>query len=190
MLYRDALNGIYFFGGIYAAGVLGWSVAQVGLFGIVAVVTAALFAWLAGRCDARVGAKPVIAAAILALIAVLLAAAFISRDAVFGIATGPDSRLPDIAFYAVGAVIGGAGGALQAASRCMLVRQADPRRMTQGFGLYALAGKATAFIAPFSVAVATDLSGSQQMGITPLLVLFLFGLLLLLWVKPDGDLAP
>jgi hypothetical protein len=34
MFYRDALNGIYAFGGIYAAGVLGWSIVQIGVFGI------------------------------------------------------------------------------------------------------------------------------------------------------------
>ncbi|MEL6516282.1 MAG: MFS transporter, partial [Pseudomonadota bacterium] len=34
MFYRDALNGMYTFGGIYAAGVLGWSVVDVGIFGI------------------------------------------------------------------------------------------------------------------------------------------------------------
>ncbi len=189
MLYRDALNGIYFFGGLYAAGVLGWSVVDVGVFGILAVIAAAAAAWAGGRADARFGPKPVIAWSVVALIAVTLAVVFISRDAVLGIAVTPDSRLPDVAFYAAGAVIGAAGGALQAASRCMLVHQADPARMTQGFGLYAMAGKATAFVAPLSVAVVTDLSGSQQTGILPLLVLFTAGLILLVWVRPDGDAA-
>jgi UMF1 family MFS transporter len=187
MFYRDALNGIYFFGGIYAAGVLGWTVVDVGVFGILAVISAAIFAWLGGKCDARFGPKPVIALSIAVLIGVTIAAIFVSRDAVFGVPVDTASRLPDMVFYALGAVIGAAGGALQASSRCMLVFQADPTRMTQGFGLYALTGKATAFLAPFSVALATDLTGSQQMGITPLLGLFLFGLVLLVWVKPDGD---
>jgi len=187
MLYRDGLNGMYFFGGIYAAGVLGWSVTDVGVFGILAVIAAALCAWIGGQCDARLGPKPVIVAALVALIAVTLLAVTISREAVLGLPVVAGSRLPDIAFYIVGMGIGAAGGALQASSRCMMVRQADPGRMTQGFGLYALAGKATAFVAPFSVAVATDATGSQQMGILPLLGLFLAGLVLLVWVKPEGD---
>ncbi len=37
-------------------------------------------------------------------------------------------------------------------------------RMTEAFGLYALSGKATAFIAPLLIAVATAVSGSQQAG--------------------------
>ena len=36
MLYRDALNGLYAFGGVYAALVLNWEVAQIGAFGVVA----------------------------------------------------------------------------------------------------------------------------------------------------------
>jgi UMF1 family MFS transporter len=99
------------------------------------------------------------------------------------------SQLPDMVFLAIGATIGGAGGALQSASRTMMVRQADPDRMTEGFGLYALAGKATAFIAPLSVGAVTTLTGSQHWGVAPLIVLFAAGLILLLWVNPEGDRA-
>ena len=187
MFYRDALNGFYAFGGLFAAGVLGWSVTQVGVFGILAAVTGAIFAWLGGRADSRFGPRPVIAAGVLVLTAVAVGVVFISRQQVFGLPVEPDSRLPDIAFYVLGALIGAAGGALQSASRTMMVTQADPARMTEAFGLYALSGKATSFVAPLLIAVVTAASGSQQAGIMPLIVLFLIGLVLLIWVKPDGD---
>ncbi|MCT4685139.1 MAG: MFS transporter [Roseicyclus sp.] len=186
MFYRDALNGMYVFGGIYAAGVLGWSVVDVGIFGILAVLTGALFAWLGGKADSRYGPKPVIVVNVLLLTLVALGVVFVSRESVFGIPVGPDSSLPDIAFYVLGALIGAGGGSLQSASRTMMVRQADPARMTEGFGLYALAGKATSFIAPLSIGVVTQVTGSQQMGVTPLVALFAVGLVLLLWVDPDG----
>lgn len=189
MFYRDALNGIYTFGGIYAAGVLGWTVVDVGIFGILALVTGAAFAWLGGRADERFGPKRVIAVNVVVLTLVAVSLVFVSREGVFGIAVGPESSLPDIAFYVLGGIIGACGGALQSASRTMMVRQADPRRMTEAFGLYALAGKATSFIAPLSIGIATDLTGSQQAGISPLIALFLIGLVLLVWVKPDGDRA-
>ena len=76
---------------------------------------------------------------------------------------------------------------IQAASRIMMVRQADPSRMTEAFGLYALAGKATSFLAPLSIGFATWATGSQQLGVTPLIALFLLGLVLLAFVKPEGD---
>ncbi len=83
----------------------------------------------------------------------------------------------------------GGGGALQSASRTMMVRQANPPgRMTEAFGLYALAGKATSFIAPISIGVVTASTGSQQLGVIPLIVLFaLGGLVLLRWVHPNGQ---
>ncbi|RMA43455.1 MFS transporter [Rhodophyticola porphyridii] len=190
MFYRDGLNGMYVFGGIYAAGVLGWSVVDVGIFGILAVLTGALFAWLGGMADSRFGPKPVITLNVVVLTLVGIGIVFIARDSVFGIPVGPQSFLPDIAFYVLGAMIGAAGGALQSASRTMLVRQTEPDRMTEGFGLYALAGKATSFIAPLLIGVTTQISGSQQMGITPLIALFLLGLVLLVWVDPDGRQEP
>ena len=189
MFYRDALNGMYTFGGLYAAGVLGWSVVDTGIFGILAIITGALLAWLGGRADSAFGPKPVILLSVIALTLVAISVVFVSRQSLFGIAVEASSRLPDIAFYVLGAVIGAAGGTLQAASRSMMVRQADPERMTEAFGLYALAGKATSFLAPLLIAIVTAATGSQQAGIVPLIALFLIGLCLLWWVQPDGDRA-
>ncbi|MFC2966974.1 MFS transporter [Acidimangrovimonas pyrenivorans] len=189
MFYRDALNGIYVFGGIYASGVLGWSVVNVGIFGILAAITGAVFTWVGGHADARFGPKPVIIFCALVLTSVALAIIFVTRTSVFGIPVGPASHLPDIAFYVLGGIIGAVGGTIQSASRTMLVRQADPEKITESFGLYALAGKATSFIAPLSIGIATSLTGSQQLGISPLIFLFILGLVLLVWVKPDGDRA-
>jgi UMF1 family MFS transporter len=187
MFYRDALNGIYAFGGIYAAGVLGWSITQIGVFGIVAAVVGAMACWLGGRADSAYGPKPVIAAAILALIAVCLVIVTTDRTMLMGMPVAAGSTAPDIAFYLCGAAIGAAGGILQAASRTMLVRQANPARMTEGFGLYALSGKATAFLAPALVALTTQITESQRLGVMPLIGLFLIGLLLLAFVKADGE---
>jgi UMF1 family MFS transporter len=177
------------FGGVYAAGVLGWSVTEVGVFGTLAAVTGAIFCWLGGKADSRFGPKPVIVVCVLALALIALGVVHVGRDAVFGIPVAPDSRLPDIAFYILGAGIGAAGGTLQSASRTMLVRQAEPAKMTETFGLYALAGKFTSFLAPLSIGLVTDLTGSQQLGVSPLIGLFLIGLVLLVWVKPDGERA-
>jgi UMF1 family MFS transporter len=187
MFYRDALNGMYTFGGIYAAGVLGWAVTDVGVFGILAAITGAVFAWAGGRADSRYGPKPVILLSVLLLAAVCLGIVYVSRTEVFGMPVGPDSILPDIAFYVLGCLIGAGGGVLQSASRTMMVRQSDPDKMTESFGLYALSGKAMSWMAPLSIGITTQATGSQQLGIVPLIVLFLIGLVLLVFVKPDGE---
>ncbi|PSL19114.1 MFS transporter [Shimia abyssi] len=187
MFYRDALNGMYTFGGIYAFGVLGWSIMEVGIFGIVAALTGALFAWIGGKADKRYGPKPVIVICILTLLFTAILVVGLSRQSVFGIAVPEGSALPDILFYVAGGLIGAAGGALQSASRTMVVLQSNPDRMTEAFGLYALSGKATTFLAPALIALTSEVSGSQRMGITPLIALFLIGLILLIWVKPAGE---
>ncbi len=189
MLYRDGLAGAYALGAIFAAGVLDWSVVETGTFGILAVISGALFAWLGGRADQKFGPLPVIVACVTLLLLAVALSMTVSRENVLGLPVGATSQLPDMVFLGIGATIGGAGGALQSASRTMMVRQADPDRMTEGFGLYALSGKATAFIAPLSVGAVTAMTGSQHLGVAPLMVLFATGLLLLLWVKPEGDPA-
>jgi MFS transporter, UMF1 family len=189
MFYRDALNGMYTFGGIYAVGMLGWQTIDVGIFGILAAITGAFFAWIGGEADSRFGPKPVIVFCVAVLALVALGVVGVSRTSVFGMDVAADSRLPDIAFYVLGALIGAAGGALQSSSRTMMVRQADPDKMTEAFGLFALTGKATSFLAPLLIAIVTDISGSQRIGVVPLIALFLIGLVLLIWVKPQGEQA-
>ena len=180
MFYRDALNALYAFGGIYAAGVLGWSIIQIGIFGILANITGALGAWFGGRMDERFGPKAVVTATILILIACcVIVISTTPSEVLFMPLGGTTSSLPDIVFYVAGAMIGAAGGAVQAASRTLLVDQVEPERVTEAFGLYALSGKATSFIGPLAIAWATGFFDSQRLGVTPIVVLFIIGLVLL-----------
>jgi len=200
MFYRDALNGLYGFGGIYAGGVLRWEAVQLGLFGILAAFTGAIGAWLGGRLDDKFGPKKVITVSVIVLIIVCAMIVTTDRQTLLTFpieeASGPFAA-PDILFYICGALIGAAGGALQAASRTLMVDQAEGGDMTQAFGLYALSGKATSFIAPAMVAFFTGVVGkdmlglsdsaAQRLGISPLIGLFAIGLILLIWVKQHED---
>ncbi|CTQ48935.1 MFS transporter [Jannaschia donghaensis] len=187
MLYRDALAGLYTFGGIYAAGVLGWTTTDIGKFGILAALTGAAFAWAGGRMDRARGPKPVIVLCVVGLIATSVGVISITQTSVFFLPVPEGSILPDLAFYVMGALVGAAGGALQASSRTMLVRLVDPDHVTEGFGLFALAGKATAFLAPTLIGLVTYLFDSQRIGVLPVVALFTLGLILLVWVKPEGE---
>ena len=187
MFNRDALNGLYTFGGVYALGVLGWSITQVGIFGIVAAISGAVFCWISGRVDRQIGPMPVIIFCVLALTFVSVLIVTITPQSILFIPISAGSNLPDVTFFIAGAVIGAAGGALQASSRNMMTRQANPARMTEAFGLYALSGKATSFLAPALIAFTTQITGSQRLGVSPVVGLFIIGLVLLLWVKPRGD---
>ncbi len=186
MIYRDALNALYAFGGVYAAGVLGWSITQIGVFGIAGALAATLFSWLGGKMDSARGPKPVMVLSIWVLILVCLVIAGMTPQAVYGLPLAPG--MADKLFYLCGMAIGAAGGTLQSSSRTMMVFHTTPERATEGFGLYALSGKVTSFIAPAAIALATTISGSQRMGIAiPLILLFLLGMVLLTWVRPKGE---
>ena len=125
----------------------------------------------------------------LALTAVCAVVIGMTRERLFGIDLASGSRLPDALFFGCGLLIGGAGGALQAAARTMMVRHTTPERATEAFGLYALSGKATAFLAPLAIAAVTAATGSQRAGISPLIVMFLVSLALLAWVQAEGETA-
>ena len=71
--------------------------------------------------------------------------------------------------------------------------------MTEAFGLYALSGRATSFIGPLAIAFATAFFASealglstqdaQRLGVTPIIALFMIGLVLLPWVKSRDYVA-
>ena len=183
MLYRDGLNALYGFGGTYALLVLNWEVTQVGIFGILGAVTSAVVCWIAGKIDSARGPKPLIVTMILVLILVCGFMPGLTPGSVWGMESGLVTPI----FMICGAVIGGAGGVLQSASRTLMVRHAHPERAAEAFGLYALSGKATAFLGPMLIGATTFLLGDARLGVVPLIGLFLLGLVLLVWVKAEGE---
>ena len=189
MVYRDALNALYAFGGVYAALILDWQTIQIGVFGIFAAIAAAISTSVGGFCDQKYGPKPVIIVCIWVLIAVSTIIVGMSREHLFWISLTAESNVPDIIFFVCGAGIGGAGGALYAASRSMMVRHTHPQHSAEAFGLFALTGKATAFLAPALITLFTLISGNTQLGFLPVILLFIIGLVLLRWVNKDGDRA-
>ena len=187
LCYRDALNALYGFGGLYASNVLGWSITQIGVFGILGGVTAMIASWFGGRLDRIFGPRFVIGWSIVVLMLVCTVIVGMERDSLFGFPMDPASNRADLIFYICGGLIGAAGGPLQAASRTLLVRHTTPDRATEAFGLFALSGKVASFISPFLIAVVTQISGSARIGISPVIALFALGLVLLIWVNPKGE---
>ena len=73
---------------------------------------------------------------------------------------GPRERL----FLGLGLVIGAVAGPLQASARSLLARLAPAPEAGRYFGLLALSGKVTSFLAPLLVAVATSCSTPRRPG--------------------------
>jgi UMF1 family MFS transporter len=58
-------------------------------------------------------------------------------------------------------------------------RIAPPEMRGEMFGLYALSGKASAFLGPFVLGTVTYLTASQRLGMATILVFFVVGGILL-----------
>ncbi|MET0743674.1 MAG: MFS transporter [Microvirga sp.] len=191
MVYQDALVALFAFGGIYGAGVFGWEATELGVFGILLTVTGTVGALIGGRLDDRFGARPVILGAITVLGLVCLGILSLGREHVlFGIGTlpeGPDAGLfatvPEKAFVGLGLMIGAVAGPLQASSRSLLARLVPPEEAGRYFGLLALSGKVTSFLAPLMVALVTTLSGTQAAGPAVLILFFAAGAWLISGVR-------
>jgi UMF1 family MFS transporter len=161
MIYTDGLNTIFAFGGIYAAGTFGMEFSELIIFGIGINVTAGFGAILFGWLDDRWGPKKVITLSVIAL---------------FCIGLGTLVVTDKTHFLILGVSLGIFAGPAQAASRTYMAHSAPKKIRNELFGLYALSGKATAFVGPLMVAVATDLFASQRAGMASILVFFLIGL--------------
>ena len=69
----------------------------------------------------------------------------------------------------------------------MMVRHTTIERATEAFGLYGLMGRATAFLAPTLIGIVTAITQSLSIGVSPLVGLFIIGLIILMWVDADGE---
>lgn len=170
MLYTDGLNTLFAFGGIYAAGTFGMAQTQVLIFGASLNVTAGIGALAFAFLDDRWGPKPVI---------------LISVGAITLLGAGMLVVQDEAAFWALGLALGAFLGPAQAASRSLMAHLAPPELRTEFFGLYALSGKATAFLGPLLVGWVTAIAASQRVGMATILIFLIAGLALM-WPLKAG----
>jgi MFS transporter, UMF1 family len=193
MIYADALVALFAFGGIYAAGTFGWGTIQIGIFGILLTITGTLGAWIGGKLDDKIGSKAVIAGSLVILILTCAGIMGTTRDTILFVFSSslpqPGNALfttgAERAYLVLGLFIGFVAGPIQAASRSLLIRVAPREDIGQYFGLFALSGKVTSFIGPLLVAIVTQISGSQRMGLVVLILMFGFGLVLIRKLHTD-----
>jgi MFS transporter, UMF1 family len=188
MTYQDGVNGLLALGGTFAAAMFGWQTIEMGIYGILLLLIAIAGCAWASRLDARLGSKMVI---LLSLASLLVATLGI-------ISTGPGYSLfglvqlssadsgglfgtaAEKVYIGFGLLIGVAFGPVQASSRAYLARSVSVDEAGRYFGIYALSGRATAFLAPMAVASLTLYSDSARIGMAALLVFLGLGFALLL----------
>ncbi|WP_343038753.1 MFS transporter [Skermanella pratensis] len=169
-LYRDGLNTLFAFGGIYAAGTFGMGFDQIVMFAIALNATSAAgafgFAWI----DDWIGPKRTIAWCLAGLIGFGIPLLFAESQT---------------AFWVLALGLGIFVGPAQAAGRSMMARLSPPGMETEMFGLYALSGRAVSFVGPLLLAWATESFESQRAGMATIVLLLALGLVLLFAVREE-----
>ena len=197
MLYNDGLAAIIAFGGVYAAATFGWSTVTLGIFGIILTVFAIPGAFLGGRLDDHIGSKRTVQLAILGVIIATLGIVGVSDDRVLFLVPAGElvpnrplfGSLQEKVFMAFALLLGFCMGPMQAASRTLVGRLAPESMSGEFFGLFALSGRATAWMAPFAIGVITTSTGSNRLGVACVLFFLVLGFCLLWGVREERATA-
>jgi MFS transporter, UMF1 family len=193
MLYFDGKVAILIIGGVFAAGVNGWGLLEMTAYGVLLSVFAVAGGLLAGPLDAAIGPKRSLLVEIGVTLVCLMALAGTSETRflfIFEVSKDPvwDAPFfrtaPELVYLAFACVVAVSITACFASSRTLMV-QLSPKGMEgELFGLYALAGTATAWAGPMLVEHFTRTYQSQQIGFLSIGILLAGGFLVLLFVKP------
>lgn len=159
-LYRDGLNTLFAMGGIYAAQKYGLKTSDIMMFGIGMNVTAGLGAYAASFFEDRLGSFSVVR---ISLIGLLLAGVCVLVS---------DTKM---LFFISALSLGLFVGPVQSASRTIVSRLSNEDVITENYGLYALTGRAAAFLGPFCYGLATYMFDSQDAGIATILLFWGIG---------------
>ena len=177
LVYNDALVTIFAFGGIYAAGIIGFSFAELMILGIVLNITAGLGAFLMGFLDDSNGSQNIIQYSILFLcLACLLA---IAAPIIPNWFNEISWLSPKYIFWFSAILIGFFSGPNQSASRSLMAHYTPAEKRNEFFGFYAFSGKATSFLGPLLFGWLTAIFDTQIAGIFVVLVLFILGYFLM-----------
>lgn len=188
MLYQDGVNGLLILGGAFAAGMFGWGTLEIGIYGIILNIVAIGGCFAAGRLDQRLGSRTSIIISLSLLLAATLGIVSTEKTStLFGLlqfstleTQGLFSSAAEKAYLVYGVLIGLAFGPVQASSRSYLARNIAVAEAGRYFGIYALSGRATSFMATLFFSAATYATGSAHIGMATLTIFLSAGLLLLL----------
>ncbi|MEM7492881.1 MAG: MFS transporter [Pseudomonadota bacterium] len=197
MIYADGMAVLLTLGGVYVAGVLGWSATEVIIYGITGSLLGALGGIVGGALDGRLGPKNALIVELIAIIIILFVQVSVTQDSLFfglvasgqdiwtGFGTGLFTSLSDVFYFLMVIPAGIAIVSCISSSRYMLVHISPPERIGEFFGFYAMAGSITVWIGPLIVSEMTTAFDDQRIGFSGVAILFVIGLLILLTVKAD-----
>lgn len=191
MIFYDGVVTVIGFGGIYAAGIFGWGTTELGIFGILINLVAIPAVIAGGSWEDRIGSKRAVQVALVSLALGTLGILSITADTVFFVidvapkaaGAGLFSSAGEQVFFVCAVLLGIGFGPVQAASRTLVARLSPPDMVGEFYGIFSLSGRATTFLAPFLIAIATPIFATQRVGAVIVLVFLAAGFAALWKVK-------
>lgn len=199
MIYADGKTAILIFGGVYAAGAMGWGLIEMLAFGVILSIFAVFGGVAGGMLDHAIGPKRAVVLEIgVTLFCLITMVSMSSTAMLFVIPVDPAERVwsgpvfqtaPELAYIAASMLIAISITAAYASSRTLMARLAPEGMEGEVFGLYALSGSATVWLGPALVEHFTLSANSQRAGFASIAILLLVGLSVLLFVRPPKPAA-
>jgi UMF1 family MFS transporter len=195
MIFNDGCNAVLIFGGGYAATTFHWETMDLLVYGVILSVFATYGGVFGGWIDHRFGSQKGVLIAVGGTIIGLILSLTIRPDMILFFPFDPNSpqvhslpffnTWPEIIYVTIVIIVAIFITAVYANSRTMMARISPARKMAEFFGLYALSGTATAFLAPFIVARFTEWFDSTAIGLASILILLTIGWVMMLFVKTE-----
>ena len=197
MIYADGLAVLLTLGGVYVAGVLGWSANEIIIYGITGSLIGAAGGFVGGALDGWLGPKRALMVELFAVIIIVIIQISVTPQALFfglvpaghevwdGFGFGLFTTMADVFYLAMIIPAAIAIVACITSSRYMLVHLSPPDRIGEFFGFYAMAGTVTVWIGPLIVSEMTTAFDNQRIGFAGIILLFVGGLAVLATVKAD-----
>ena len=209
-IYADGMSAVFSFLAGYLSGIFGWETMKIGLYALIVLTVPIFTSFLAGWIDDKIGSKRAIQISLtIFTLAVLGSISTTPNEYLFFFPVTDELRnqqlplvgpffslfgftqLPEQISLAFSVVGGAFVGPVLASSRTMVARLSPPSMISEVYGLYTLTGKATAFLAPFLIAVVTSATQNQRVGFAVILVFLVVGLAGLWLVKEErAEAAP
>ena len=198
MFYQDALNALFVVGGVYASLVVGMSLTQVLILGIILNILSGPSSIYGGYLNDLIGSKNVINLSLWGLFLSGVLGISIDKDTIFYFFTvneysssveeftfGIFNSVSQVTYICVVIGISIFYGPAQTASRALMVKLAPQEKMTEFFGLYAFAGKSTAWLVPGIMSLILAFTDSLQYAMISIIVFNLIGIIGMYFVSEN-----
>jgi UMF1 family MFS transporter len=209
-IYADGMSAVFTFLAGYLSGIFGWPTEKIGIFALIVLTVPIFTSFVGGWIDDIIGSRRTVQIGLFVFtLAVAGSISTTPTELLFFFPVTEEMRAqqlpllgpfmstlgftqyPEQVSLAFSMVGGAFVGPILASSRTMVARIAPPTMISEVYGLYTLTGKATAFAAPFLVAVVTAATQNQRAGFAVILVFLVLGLAGLWWVREErAEVAP